>query len=202
MEKEWDAKQAKKKKLLEEKLLNNFMTSTSTSASSGSRNNIDDDDDEGRNEFNEILNQQEDEAAMHSKIDQIANSNGDEEEENYEIPDAELDGTESIPFACFLCREPFQISKNPIITLCQHYFCSDCIIGHEKKTKTSKCPICDKQMYGVFNRPVKLLKKLNKNEISSSSSSISSKLKPRSTFVFVDENTKSEDVIDSNPNNM
>ena len=188
MEKEWDLKQAKKKKILEDKLINNFVSSSSSSSNNNNKRNYNDDDgDDPNNEFNEILAQQDDENNIEDKVNV-------DEEENFEIPDQD---DETLPFACFLCRETFQMTRNPIITLCGHYFCSECIISHGKKTKTSKCPICDKQMYGVFNRATKLLKKLasdNSNSSSSSSSSSSSystvvRSKPRSGFVEVDDTT-------------
>jgi len=72
-----------------------------------------------------------------------------EEEVNYAI-----ESEEELPFACFLCRESF---TNPIVTSCGHYFCSACII-EASKTNT-KCPVCDKQTFGVFNKAKKLLKK-------------------------------------------
>lgn len=76
---------------------------------------------------------------------------GDEDEENYEIKDGD-----DLPFACFICRGDF---VNPIVTLCGHYFCSKCAL--EANKKSSKCVICDKQTFAVFNRATKLLKKIN-----------------------------------------
>jgi len=64
---------------------------------------------------------------------------------------------DGLPFACFLCRQHF---KDPIVTNCQHYFCQDCILKHVKNTET--CPICQKDMYGVFNQPTKLIAKRRK----------------------------------------
>lgn len=62
----------------------------------------------------------------------------------------------NLPFACLLCREAF---KNPVITMCGHYFCAECIL---KANKTStKCPAtaCGKQMFGVFNKANKIVKR-------------------------------------------
>ena len=128
--------------------------------------------------------------------------------------------SEELPFACFLCRSDF---VNPIITLCGHYYCSNCILAYVKgqgdsssksdankegsksgtKDKSSggsnsKCPICDKQMYGVFNRGTKLIKKLQSTTSTTATttaststtaggSSVSSSKRPKSSFVFVDE---------------
>jgi RING finger protein 113A len=63
---------------------------------------------------------------------------------------------EELPFACFVCRENFTIQKNPVITLCGHYFCGPCAM----KPGVDKCQICQASTQGVFNKAVKLLKKL------------------------------------------
>jgi RING finger protein 113A len=65
---------------------------------------------------------------------------------------------DDIPFACFLCRGPF---TDPITTTCSHYFCEACIIASYKEDKT--CPICKKDLGGVFNFPEKLMKKMKKS---------------------------------------
>lgn len=79
--------------------------------------------------------------------------NDDDEDDNKYVIDNE---EEELPFACFICREDF---KNPIMTLCNHYFCLQCAIDSGKKNN-NKCIVCNKQTYGVFNRPNKLLKKI------------------------------------------
>jgi RING finger protein 113A len=63
---------------------------------------------------------------------------------------------EDLPFACFICREDF---TNPVMTVCGHYFCAQCAMEGTKGTG-NKCPICNKQTFGVFNRAHKLLKKI------------------------------------------
>lgn len=35
---------------------------------------------------------------------------------------------DSLPFACFICREPFTLEKNPVVTKCKHYFCESCAL--------------------------------------------------------------------------
>jgi RING finger protein 113A len=35
------------------------------------------------------------------------------------------DDEEKLPFACFLCREPF---VDPVVTKCKHYFCEHCAL--------------------------------------------------------------------------
>lgn len=75
-------------------------------------------------------------------------------EENYEIHSSEDDG-DDLPFACFICREEF---KNPVVTKCGHYFCEDCALKQEKKTR--KCFICNEPTMGIFNQPTALIAKL------------------------------------------
>lgn len=72
----------------------------------------------------------------------------DDGEENYEIQE-----DSEFPFACHICREGF---TDPVVTLCGHYFCQKCAIDSNKKN--SKCVICDKQTFGIFNKARKLIK--------------------------------------------
>lgn len=65
---------------------------------------------------------------------------------------------DGIPFACNICREWF---KEPVVTACQHYFCQACILNHVKNV-SSACPICQKDMRGVFHEPAKLIAKKRK----------------------------------------
>lgn len=76
----------------------------------------------------------------------------DDDDNKYAIDSDE----EDMPFACFICREDF---KNPVVTLCGHYFCGDCALNSSKKSG-NKCAVCNKQTFGVFNRAHKLLKKI------------------------------------------
>lgn len=32
---------------------------------------------------------------------------------------------EELPFACFICRQPF---TDPVVTSCKHYFCEHCAL--------------------------------------------------------------------------
>lgn len=67
---------------------------------------------------------------------------------------------DGIPFACHLCRGPF---KNPVVTVCFHYFCESCIMKHHKEDiHGALCPICKKKIKGVFNYPTKLIAKKRK----------------------------------------
>lgn len=79
---------------------------------------------------------------------------GDEDDENFEIEEEP-----EFPFACHLCREGF---KDPVVTLCNHYFCQQCAIAHHKKS--AKCVICDKQTFGIFNKARKLIKYMEQKD--------------------------------------
>ncbi|OQE23836.1 hypothetical protein PENSTE_c008G01640 [Penicillium steckii] len=59
---------------------------------------------------------------------------------------------ESIPFACIICKKPYQ---NPIITKCGHYFCESCAL--QRYRKNPNCAACGAGTGGVFN----VAKKLN-----------------------------------------
>ncbi|XP_021753476.1 zinc finger CCCH domain-containing protein 1-like [Chenopodium quinoa] len=59
--------------------------------------------------------------------------------------DAE-DDDDSLPFACFICREPF---VDPVMTKCKHYFCEHCALKHHAKNK--KCFVCNQPTLGIFN---------------------------------------------------
>jgi len=75
-------------------------------------------------------------------------SRTDETEENYEVLDED-----EFPFACHLCREGF---SDPVVTLCGHFFCRTCAVEGSKRS--SRCAVCNKQTYGVFNKARKLIK--------------------------------------------
>jgi RING finger protein 113A len=92
--------------------------------------------------------------------------------ENLAIEDSSEESEEELPFACFICREPFD---NPVVTKyvfspaflslasvphmtramavchrrCQHYFCMKCAVDHYKRDK--KCFVCNAQTNGIFN---------------------------------------------------
>lgn len=64
---------------------------------------------------------------------------------------------ESIPFACIICRRPYQ---NPIITKCGHYFCESCAL--QRYRKNPSCAACGAGTGGVFNVAKKLTALLDK----------------------------------------
>ncbi|OQE40272.1 hypothetical protein PENCOP_c006G08874 [Penicillium coprophilum] len=71
--------------------------------------------------------------------------------------DDEDDLLESIPFACLICKKPYQ---DPIITKCGHYFCEACAL--QRYRKTPSCAACGEGTGGVFNVAKKLNNLLNK----------------------------------------
>lgn len=73
---------------------------------------------------------------------QAARANGEQDADD---PDNE---NEDLPFACLICRSPF--GKDPIITLCGHYFDAACAV--KRFSKTGKCFACGKGTNGVFNK--------------------------------------------------
>ncbi len=38
------------------------------------------------------------------------------------------DEDDPLPFACFICRKPWEEAKNPVVTKCKHYFCESCAL--------------------------------------------------------------------------
>lgn len=74
----------------------------------------------------------------------------DEEEKSEE----DEDGDDGLPFACFICRQPFQ---DPVVTICKHYFCEHCALKHHAKNK--HCFVCNKPTNGMFNTAIEILKR-------------------------------------------
>ncbi|KAL2813317.1 hypothetical protein BDW59DRAFT_31774 [Aspergillus cavernicola] len=74
---------------------------------------------------------------------------GKDGDNNDEVDEEEL---ESIPFACIICKKPYQ---EPIITKCGHYFCESCAL--QRYRKNPSCAACGAGTGGVFN----VAKKLN-----------------------------------------
>lgn len=77
--------------------------------------------------------------------------NGEDDE------DDEDEFLESIPFACIICRKPYQ---NPIVTKCGHYFCEPCAL--QRYRKNPSCAACGAGTGGVFNTAKKLNQLLDK----------------------------------------
>jgi len=90
------------------------------------------------------------------ELEKKINEEGDDDEQDYTVKD-ENEEADVLPFACFICRGPF---VSPVVTLCRHYFCSECANRHHRENSDSRCKVCLKQTFGVFNRATKLIKKL------------------------------------------
>lgn len=96
---------------------------------------------------------------------------GEADEEDYAV---ELD--EALPFACHICRQGF---RNPVVTLCGHYFCQECALQATKED--SHCPVCQKQTSGVFNKAHKLIKQMSLGASRTEEPEVSTQRKPRAT---------------------
>ena len=57
-----------------------------------------------------------------------------------------------------ICRDNF---TDPVVTQCGHYFCQQCAMKRNK-TVSTKCIVCNKPTFGVFNRARKLIKHIAK----------------------------------------
>ncbi|WOG86010.1 hypothetical protein DCAR_0105204 [Daucus carota subsp. sativus] len=58
---------------------------------------------------------------------------------------------DSLPFACFICRQPF---ADPVVTKCKHYFCEHCTL------KNKKCFVCNTPTLGIFNTAQEIRKRI------------------------------------------
>lgn len=56
---------------------------------------------------------------------------------------------DNLPFACFICREPWEKCQDPVMTKCGHYFCEQCAL--KENAKTGKCHVCGEPTKGIFN---------------------------------------------------
>lgn len=80
----------------------------------------------------------------------------DPDEDSTHETDAKKDVDEDgLPFACYICRNEF---KQPVATICHHYFCERCALDRMKTEST--CAICKKQLSGTLNVATKLVAKL------------------------------------------
>ncbi|XP_010667731.2 zinc finger CCCH domain-containing protein 1 [Beta vulgaris subsp. vulgaris] len=78
---------------------------------------------------------------------------GHSDEDNAEHE--EEDDEDSLPFACYICRQPF---VDPVMTKCKHYFCEHCALKHHSKSK--KCFVCDQPTLGIFNTAHEIRKRM------------------------------------------
>lgn len=80
---------------------------------------------------------------------------GEDAEEEGASLDDEDDDEDALPFACFICRNPF---VDPVSTKCKHYFCEHCALKHHAKNK--KCFVCNQPTLGIFNVAHEIRKKM------------------------------------------
>ncbi|CAK9313661.1 unnamed protein product [Citrullus colocynthis] len=83
----------------------------------------------------------------------LAMKSDDGDEDTSEPSDE--DEEDALPFACFICREPF---VDPVVTKCKHYFCEHCALKHHAKNK--KCFVCNQPTLGIFNTAHEIRKKM------------------------------------------
>jgi RING finger protein 113A len=67
---------------------------------------------------------------------------------------------DGLPFACLICREPWDKKSSPIVTKCEHYFCEKCALAHFQKTW--RCFVCAEQTGGIFNAAKNIQAKIDK----------------------------------------
>ena len=67
-------------------------------------------------------------------------------------------GAEGLPFACLICKEPWDACADPVVTKCGHYFCERCAL--KQNAKTGKCFACGKGTGGIFNTAHEIIKSL------------------------------------------
>ncbi|KAM3684297.1 hypothetical protein ACJW31_11G033300 [Castanea mollissima] len=79
----------------------------------------------------------------------------DDEDDGGVDPGEEDDDDDSLPFACFICRQPF---VDAVVTKCKHYFCEHCALKHHAKNK--KCFVCNKPTLGIFNTAHEIRKRI------------------------------------------
>ncbi|GLT61012.1 hypothetical protein SLA2020_337480 [Shorea laevis] len=71
------------------------------------------------------------------------------------VDQSDDDDDDSLPFACFICRQPF---VDPVVTKCKHYFCEHCALKHHAKNK--KCFVCNTPTLGIFNTAHEIRRKM------------------------------------------
>ena len=52
---------------------------------------------------------------------------------------------DDLPFACLICRRPWSDVRDPVVTKCRHYFCEQCALQHNAKTKL--CAACNVRFF-------------------------------------------------------
>ncbi|KAJ4837295.1 hypothetical protein Tsubulata_026370 [Turnera subulata] len=85
----------------------------------------------------------------------LALGKGDDDEDGVGGDDDDDDEDDELPFACFICRQPF---VDPVVTKCKHYFCEHCALKHHSKNK--KCFVCNQPTLGIFNTAHEIRKRM------------------------------------------
>lgn len=98
------------------------------------------------------LEKEWDEAEKIRKRNLAMKVNDDDDEREADQSD---DDDDELPFACFICRQPF---VDPVVTTCKHYFCEHCALKHHSKKK--KCFVCNQPTHGIFNAAHEIRKKM------------------------------------------
>ncbi|XP_006418415.2 zinc finger CCCH domain-containing protein 1 [Eutrema salsugineum] len=80
---------------------------------------------------------------------------GVEDEDDDDADNNSDEDEDALPFACFICREPF---VDPVVTKCKHYFCEHCALKHH--TKNKKCFVCNQPTLGIFNAAHEIKKRM------------------------------------------
>nr|CAX73813.1 RING finger protein 113A [Schistosoma japonicum] len=81
----------------------------------------------------------------------------DGDDNRYEIShnSSEDESFEDISLVCMICRKDY---KDPVVTICKHYFCSDCALKRYKKT--ARCYACTTDTKGFFKFAKNLLSRI------------------------------------------
>ncbi|KNE61721.1 hypothetical protein AMAG_06522 [Allomyces macrogynus ATCC 38327] len=77
-----------------------------------------------------------------------------------EVVEEVVDEDDQLPFACFICRDPF---KDPIVTKCGHYFCEACAMKRYRD-KQPTCAVCAKPTMGLFKPAKDLVAKIKERD--------------------------------------
>lgn len=80
---------------------------------------------------------------------------GDDDDDDDEDDEGVEDDENGLPFACFICRQPF---VDPVVTKCKHYFCEHCALKHHAKKK--RCYVCNQPTLGIFNTAHEIRKRM------------------------------------------
>ena len=72
------------------------------------------------------------------------------------------DKDDGLPFACYVCRKPWEEVADPVVTRCKHYFCEACALQHN--AKSAKCSVCEAPTQGIFNVAHDIKRKLKQKQ--------------------------------------